>query len=162
MKVYFRVSGRDRADVITECKDFCRKVFHRIQCLSFELINDCVCECVWTSTALVHKNITICQASHLYILFSNKDYHFQRVLSLEIAIYSGSEFKSISLLPVAKSRSIWGFLEERIWAISKHICFSLMSIKKRLIPAHSFNYWLQKTASDSFSFHSFVLPPLLT
>ena len=67
-----------------------------------------VCECVWTSTALVHKNITICQASHLYILFSNKDDHFQRVHSLEIAIYSGSEFKSIALLPVAISRSIWG------------------------------------------------------
>lgn len=44
-----------------------------------------VCECVWTSTALVHRNITICQAGHLYILFSDKDDRFQRVLSLEIA-----------------------------------------------------------------------------
>ena len=121
----------------------------------------CVCECVWTSTALVHKNITICQASHLYILFSNKDDHFQRVHSLEIAIYSGSEFKSIALLPVAISRSIWVYLKGRIWAISKHICFSIMTIKRSLIPAHSFNYWLQKTTSDSFSI-SFFCPASIT
>lgn len=120
-----------------------------------------VCECVWTSTALVHRNITICQAGHLYILFSDKDDRFQRVLSLEIAFYSGSEFKSISLLPVAQSRSIWGFLKDRIWVISKHVCFSIMTIKKPLIPAHSFNYWLQKTTSNSFSI-SFFCPASIT